>query len=695
MLARRLRLGLCLLAMWRPQPSIAQTPARCRRYRGACSACSSPRTLGERGPTDWRRCSTPLRGSDTLLRRLAVRGLGRFQRPELGRLLLPAAPRSGPRRARGGGQRDRAVAAAGAAAPRPTPDSTPLGTREAAVVLADALGARSPTRGGGRARPVAAAACRCPTPRRRARPRRRFVRGSRGSPTPGAGPRALHAGAGAPGHGQPHRLERGPAPGRGRRVARHGGAPARAAAPSPPRAGSTAPPRSAPCATATTRPAAWRSAAPARSPPGSARRAGRAGGRRSERHRPHRGVAAPRAWARGRPTAAPHPRRSRATASSTSRSLRWTRSAAAARTPPERPRSCAGWPATAGTRPRRPTIAGRCGAHALLALARLDTTGLGGLLRRLAGAERPEVEGVRRARRLLPRDISSPLYRLARDPDRNVQEAAITGLAATAGHEADSVYLRGLASSGHQVALAAAEALKSASRPRRGRQPARRARPAERAAGARTPGTRGSPCSTRIGELGSAADAARLEPYLADYDTTVAALAATTLSGWTARHGRPPTPLRSRSGRAARRRVPPGRRATPRHDGAVGRRRQLHRASSPREAPATVARVLRLVRSGWYDGKVFQRVEPNFVIQGGGPDANEYVGDRRLHARRAHPPRPTPAAPSASPPGAATPATGNGSSTWSTTRCWTTSTPSSAGSTTARKWRSTSSRATA
>jgi len=62
----------------------------------------------------------------------------------------------------------------------------------------------------------------------------------------------------------------------------------------------------------------------------------------------------------------------------------------------------------------------------------------------------------------------------------------------------------------------------------------------------------------------------------------------------------------------------------------------------PREAPATVARVLRLVRQGWYDGKVFQRVEPNFVIQGGGPDANEYVGDdafmrdeltARTHAR--------------------------------------------------------------
>jgi cyclophilin family peptidyl-prolyl cis-trans isomerase len=48
------------------------------------------------------------------------------------------------------------------------------------------------------------------------------------------------------------------------------------------------------------------------------------------------------------------------------------------------------------------------------------------------------------------------------------------------------------------------------------------------------------------------------------------------------------------------------------------------------EAPATVARVLRLVEEGFYNDKVFHRVEPNFVIQGGGPDANEYVGDSRF-----------------------------------------------------------------
>ncbi|NJB84728.1 cyclophilin family peptidyl-prolyl cis-trans isomerase/HEAT repeat protein [Lewinella marina] len=39
----------------------------------------------------------------------------------------------------------------------------------------------------------------------------------------------------------------------------------------------------------------------------------------------------------------------------------------------------------------------------------------------------------------------------------------------------------------------------------------------------------------------------------------------------------------------------------------------------PAAAPATVSSFLRLVREGYYDGKVFHRVVPNFVAQGGGP----------------------------------------------------------------------------
>lgn len=44
-------------------------------------------------------------------------------------------------------------------------------------------------------------------------------------------------------------------------------------------------------------------------------------------------------------------------------------------------------------------------------------------------------------------------------------------------------------------------------------------------------------------------------------------------------------------------------------------------------AQATVLRFARLAESGYYNGLTFHRVVPNFVIQGGSPGANEYIGD--------------------------------------------------------------------
>ena len=47
----------------------------------------------------------------------------------------------------------------------------------------------------------------------------------------------------------------------------------------------------------------------------------------------------------------------------------------------------------------------------------------------------------------------------------------------------------------------------------------------------------------------------------------------------------------------------------------------------PDEAPATIARVVRLADAHYYDGLTFHRFVPGFVIQGGSPGVNEVVGD--------------------------------------------------------------------
>jgi cyclophilin family peptidyl-prolyl cis-trans isomerase len=49
----------------------------------------------------------------------------------------------------------------------------------------------------------------------------------------------------------------------------------------------------------------------------------------------------------------------------------------------------------------------------------------------------------------------------------------------------------------------------------------------------------------------------------------------------------------------------------------------------PSVAPVTIARVAALVRAGHYTGLTFHRIVPNFVVQGGSPGANEYVGVSR------------------------------------------------------------------
>ncbi|HEY4320946.1 MAG TPA: peptidylprolyl isomerase [Gemmatimonadales bacterium] len=264
-------------------------------------------------------------------------------------------------------------------------------------------------------------------------------------------------------------------------------------------------------------------------------------------------------------------------------------------------------------------------AHALVSLAHRDPAGATATIAKYA--ESP-AWGVRLAAAdaAVATNDTSTLRVLARDADHNVAEAAITGLARRVRHGADPLYIEALSSAGNQTIRAAAMAL--------ARSPDTASLPALYRALARlTAGRRENSRDPRVAilqrvaEIGHAGDSAEVVRYLADFDTTVAALAAKTLTTWT---GRPwaadPHPLPIAEAPLAGIAVgkPPEIAVTMAASSGGGR--FVIRLFSA-EAPATVARIVRLVREHYYDGHVFQRVEPNFVVQGGGGDASEYVGD--------------------------------------------------------------------
>jgi len=241
------------------------------------------------------------------------------------------------------------------------------------------------------------------------------------------------------------------------------------------------------------------------------------------------------------------------------------------------------------SRRTRGGVAWQAGAHAAVALARIAPAQLDSRIHRLARHPRWEVRSYA-ARAAAQRGDTAVLRRMARDPNDNVKDVAITELARLAGHRADDVYIAALGARGPQAVRSAAVALKGSTHAR--------ARPALERALARW----------------------RLRGSETEHDVRVALLEAL---------GRPAT------GRAAAR-LPLPRRAVPL---ALGQDVRLRVEIAPASggdsftvrlrgdvAPMMAARVLALADSGYYDGLTWQRVEHDFVIQGGSPDANEYVG---------------------------------------------------------------------
>lgn len=247
-------------------------------------------------------------------------------------------------------------------------------------------------------------------------------------------------------------------------------------------------------------------------------------------------------------------------------------------------------PANASRRTRG-GVSWHAAAHAVVALAHVRPNEARARLRKLATHRQWQVRAYAGRAAAVLSDTGT-LRRLARNANDNVKEVAIESLAKLTGHADDEIFLAALGSKGAQAVRAAAIALK------------------------------GSPRT----DVATAANAT-LERWVAranasERDVRIALLEA---AGRPASDDRPP---------AVRVELPPQAVAL-----ALGADVRLRVTMAPSSgggsfvvrlrgdvAPMMAARILALARAGYYHGLTWQRVEHDFVIQGGSPGANEYVG---------------------------------------------------------------------
>ncbi|HJU67141.1 MAG TPA: peptidylprolyl isomerase [Gemmatimonadaceae bacterium] len=230
-------------------------------------------------------------------------------------------------------------------------------------------------------------------------------------------------------------------------------------------------------------------------------------------------------------------------------------------------------------------------AHGVVALAQVRPQQARPRVRKLAAHRQWQVR-VYAARGAAVLSDTATLRALARDTNDNVKEVAIESLAKLTGHADDDIFLAALGARGAQAVRAAAIALKGSPR-------------ADVAAVA----------NTAFARWVARANAS-------ERDVRVALLEA---AGRPASDDRPP-PLHAE--------LPAEAVAL-----ALGADRRLRVTMAPSSgggsfvvrlrgdvAPMMAARILALARTGYYDGLSWHRVEHDFVIQGGSPGANEYVG---------------------------------------------------------------------
>ena len=268
--------------------------------------------------------------------------------------------------------------------------------------------------------------------------------------------------------------------------------------------------------------------------------------------------------------------------------------------------------------------------HGLVALARIAPAAARPLLPRAASSTIPSLR-VYAARAAGTLSDTAVLRRLARDPDDNVKEAAIVALSRVAGHAGDDEYIAALSARGYQAVRVAARAL--AASPKRSQVLAGAITAARRLRNDSSETSRDARTAVleRIDEFAISATLPIVMNLASDFDCTIAGSAAriaTRLAGRTIAPDCRPLPIT----------LPPDAVSL-----ALGRVVHLRVTIADSSgggsfvvrlrgdvAPIMAARVLALARSGYYNGLVWQRAEHDFVLQGGGPGANEYVGHPRF-----------------------------------------------------------------
>ena len=262
-------------------------------------------------------------------------------------------------------------------------------------------------------------------------------------------------------------------------------------------------------------------------------------------------------------------------------------------------------------------------AHAVVSLARIQPEAARKVLPRYIGHPTWQVR-MYAARAAGVLGLDRELDDLGADPNDNVREAALAAMIDLKRPNAATAAIASLGRSDYQLILTAVRALEDKANAGRATSPLITALgriTAEHKDTSRDPRLA---ILNRLHAYGDASQAVYLEGYLKDFDPAIAQRTAEILTEWT---GKPrtssPQPL-----------TRPG--VTSAMVNALrGKSLRFHMAGrgyfdiglDVDAAPLTASRIARRAGEGYYDGLTFHRIAPNFVIQGGSPGANEYMGE--------------------------------------------------------------------